>query len=124
MLKTNRGEGKFGIIVILVIVAAVIYVGFKWGYADCDAAEFEDQLNHSVVYWTSHGAPSKENTIIEIMQKAEASNIDLYKEDIAIEVRGEGKLMLINIYWETPLTFPFDYTYYLPFTVEREVQRN
>ena len=124
MLKTNRGEGKFGIIVILTIVAAVVYVGFKWGYASWDAAEFREQLNQSVVYWTSHGAPSKKNAIIEIMQKAEASNIDLYKEDIEIEVRDEGKFMLINIYWETPLSFPFDYTYYLPFTEEREVQRN
>ena len=123
MLKTNHCEGKIGIIVILVIVAAVIYVGFKWGYASWDAAEFENQVNESVVYWTSHGAPPKQNVIIEIMQKAEASNIDLYKEDIEIEVRNEGKLMLINIYWETPLTFPFDYTYYLPFTIERTVQR-
>ena len=119
MLTTNRGEGKIGIIVILVIVAAVIYVGFKWGYASWDTAEFEEQLNQSVVYWTSHGAPSKENAIIEIMQKAEASNIELYKEDIEIEVT--SKFMIISIYWETPLEFP-NYTYYLPFTVEREVR--
>ena len=65
MLKTNRGEGTFGIIVILVIVAAVTYVGFKWGYASWDAAEFREQLNKSVIYWTSHGAPTKENAIIE-----------------------------------------------------------
>ncbi len=120
MWNTNRGEGKFGIIVILAIVAAVIYVGFKWGYASWDAAEFRDQLNKSVVYWTSHGAPTQGNAIIEILQKAEASNIDLEREDIEIEVR--GKFMKISIYWETPLEFPFDYTYYLPYTVEREVQ--
>jgi hypothetical protein len=124
MLKTNRGEGKFGIIVILAIVAAVVYVGFKWGYASWDAATFEDALNQSTVYWTSHGAPTKENAIFEIMRKAEEAGIDLYKEDIEIEVRNEGKFMLINIYWETPLTFPFDYTYYLPFTVERTVQKD
>jgi hypothetical protein len=124
MLKTNRGEGKFGIIVILAIVAAVVYVGFKWGYASWDAAEFREQLNQSVIYWTSHGTPTRQHAIIEIMQKAEASNIDLYRENIEIKVRNEGKFMLINIYWETPLSFPFDYTYYLPFTEEREVQRN
>lgn len=120
MLTTNRGEGKFGILVILVIVAAVIYVGFKWGYASWDAAEFEDQLNQSVVYWTSHGAPPQENIVLEILQKAEASGIDLYKEDIEIEVKSE--FMTINIYWETPLEFPGGKTYYLPFTLEREVQ--
>ena len=123
MLTTNRGEGKFGILVILAIVAAVIYVGFKWGYASWDAAEFEDQLNHSFVYWTSHGTPTRENAIIEIMQKAEASNVELYKEDIEIEIRDEGKFMVISIYWETALEFPFDYTYYLPFTVERTIRR-
>ncbi len=120
MLKTNRGEGKFGIIVILLIVAVGVYVGFKWGYASWDAAEFKDAVNQSAVYWTSHGAPSPENIIIELLQKAEESNIDLYKEDIDIQVR--GKFMRINIYWETPLEFPFDYTYYLPFTEERELK--
>lgn len=120
MLKKNRGEGKFGLIVILVIVAAVIYVGFKWGYASWDAAEFEEQLNQSVVYWTSHGAPAQENVVIEILQKAKASNVDLYKEDIEIEVN--DKFMIINIYWETPLVFPGGYTHYLPFTLERELR--
>jgi len=124
MLKTNRGEGKIGIIIILVIVAAVVYVGFKWGYASWDTAEFEDQLNHSFVYWTSHGVPTKERAIIEIMQKAEAAGIDLYKEDIEITIRNDGKFMMINIYWETPLEFPFDYTYYLPFTVERSIRKD
>ena len=121
MLKTNRGEGKFGIIMILVIVAAVIYVGFKWGYASWDAAEYRDAVNHSLVYWASHGAPPKENIIIELLQKAEASNVDVYAEDIEIEVR--GKFMRLNIYWETPLTFPVtDYIYYLPFTIERDLR--
>lgn len=119
MLKTNRGEGKFGIIVILVIVAAVIYVGLKWGYASWDAAEFEDELNQSVVYWTSHGAPAQENVVVEILQKAKASSIDLYEEDIEIEMN--DKFMTINIYWETPLTFP-GYTYYVPFTLKRELR--
>jgi hypothetical protein len=119
MLNTNRGEGKFGIIVILVIVAAVIYVGLKWGYASWDAAEFEDQLNQSLVYWSSHGAPAQENVVVEILQKAKASGIDLYEEDIEIEMN--EKFMTIYIYWETPLAFPGK-TYYLPFTLERELR--
>lgn len=120
MLKTNRGEGKFGLLVILVIVVAGIYVGFKWGYAAWDAGNFRDEINQSVVYWSSHGAPPQENIIFEIMQKAEATGIDLYEEDIELETR--GKFMRITINWETPLTFPFDYIYYLPFTVERELR--
>ena len=59
----------------------------------------------------------------ELKSAKELVKAQIGKEDIEIEVRGEGKLMLINIYWETPLTFPFDYTYYLPFTEERTVQR-
>lgn len=121
MLKTNRGEGTFGILIILVIVAAVVYLGFKWGYAAWDAGDFRDAVNKSVVYWTSHGAPAKENVIIEIMQKADENGIDLYKEDIEVEVR--DKFMRIEIYWETPLEFPItDYIYYLPFTIERELK--
>ena len=124
MLKSNRGEGKFGILVILVIAAAVIYVGFKWGNASWDAGNYKDALNQSFVYWTSHGVPAEEKAIIEIMQKAEAAGIDLYKEDIEITIRNDGKFMMINIYWETPLEFPFDYTYYLPFTVERSIRKD
>jgi hypothetical protein len=120
MLKTNRGEGTFGIIVVLVIVAAVVYVGFKWGFASWDAGDFRAAVNESVVYWTSHGAPPKENIIIEIMQKAEQQGIDLYQEDVDVQVR--GKFMRLTIYWETPLEFPFDYTYYLPFTIERDIK--
>jgi hypothetical protein len=120
MLKTNRGEGTIGLIVILIIIIAGIYVGFKWGYAAWDAGDFRADVNKSIVYWSSHGAPPPENIVIEIMQKADEQGIDLYEEDIEIEVR--GKFMRINIYWETPLSFPFDYTYYLPFTIERDVQ--
>jgi len=121
MLKTNRGEGTFGIIVILVIVAAGCYVGFKWGSASWDASEYRNKVNQSVVYWVSHGAPARENIIFELLQKAEESNVDVYAEDIEIEVR--DKFMRLNIYWETPLTFPVtDYIYYLPFTIERDLQ--
>ena len=124
MLKSNCGEGKFGIILILVVAAAVIYVGFKWGNASWEAGNYKDELNQSFVYWTSHGAPTEEKAIIEIMQKAEAGSINLYTEDIEIETRGDGKFMKIYIYWDTPLEFPFDYTYYLPFTVERTIRKN
>ena len=120
MLNKNRGEGKFGLMVILVIVVASLYVGFKWGYVSWDAGKFRDSVNQSIVYWSSHGAPAQENIVIEILQKARESNVDLYEEDIEIEVN--GKFMSINIYWETPLSFPGGYTYYLPFTIERELQ--
>ena len=122
MLKKNRGEGKFGLIVILVIVAAGLYVGFKWGAATINANKFRDSVNQSIVYWSSHGAPAQENIAIEILQKAKENNVDLYGEDIEIEMN--GKFMSINIYWETPLTFPGGKTYYLPFTIEREFPIN
>jgi hypothetical protein len=120
MLATNRGEGKFGLIVLIIIVSAGIYIGFKWGFAAWDAGEFREDVNESVIYWSSHGAPVNANIVIEIRQKAEANGIDLYEEDIVIE-RSENFLML-SIYWETPLEFPGEYTYYLPFTIEREIR--
>ena len=33
MLWKNRGEGKFGIIVLILILSVGIYIGFKWGFA-------------------------------------------------------------------------------------------
>ena len=120
MLKKNRGEGKFGLIVILVIVAAGLYVGFKWGSASMDASAFREAVSQSIVYWSSHGAPAQANIVIEILQKAQENNIDLYEEDIEVGVN--GKFLSINIYWETPLSFPGGYTYYLPFTIERELR--
>jgi len=120
MLKKNRGEGKFGLIVILLIVAAGVYVGFKWGSASWNAGIFREAVSQSIVYWSSHGAPAQENIVVEILQKAKASGIDLYEEDIEIEVN--DKFKIITIYWETPLAFPGGYTYYLPFTIERELR--
>jgi len=120
MLKKNRGELKFGLIVLLLIVAAGIYVGMKWGNAAWDAGKFREDIGQSLVYWTSHGAPSPENIRIEILQKAEKNGISLYDEDIEIDVN--GKFLSLNLYWETPLTFPGGYTYYLPFSVERELR--
>lgn len=122
MLKSTRGESKFGLIVILLIVAAGIYVGFKWGYASWDAGSFRENVNESLGYWSSHGAPTPENIRIEILQKAEENNIELYEEDIDIEV--SDQFLTVNLYWETELEFPGGYTYYLPFSIERKVRVN
>ena len=120
MLKETRGESKLGLLVLLAIVTACIYVGFKWGSASWEAAKFREAVNQSIVYWTSHGPPPKENIIFEILQKAEENKIDLYEEDIELDLR--DRFLTFSIEWETPLTFPGGYTYYIPFTMEREVQ--
>jgi len=120
MLRNNRGESKFGLILILLIVAAGIYVGFKWGYAAWDAGSFREDVNKSLGYWMAHGAPAPENIRVEILEKAQARNIDLYEEDIEIKVR--DKYLSLNIYWEMPLRFPGGYTHYLPYSIERELR--
>lgn len=122
MLKKNRGESKIILIVILLIVVAGIYVGFKWGYASWDAAGLREDVNASLVYWSTHGAPPPENMRIEILQKARENNIELYDEDINIEL--SDQFLNVNLYWETALAFPGGYTYYLPFSIEREVRIN
>ncbi len=120
MLKSTQGESKFILIVIIAIVAAGIYAGFKWGYASWDAAGFREAVNTSLGYWNTHGAPSPENIRLEILQKAEEHNIELYDEDIEIELRDQ--FLTVNLYWETELAFPGGYTYYLPFSIERKVR--
>ncbi len=120
MLNKNHGESKFGLLVILLIVVAVIYVGFKWGYAAWDAGNFREDVNQSIGYWKSHGAPPLGNIRAEILQKAQENNIELYEEDIVIELR--EKNLVVDLYWEAPLDFPGGYTYYLPFTIERNVR--
>jgi len=119
MLKKNRGESKFGLIVIILIIVAGIYIGFKWGYAAWDAGNFREDVNQSVMYWATHGVPEPANVRIEILQKAEENGIELYEEDIYIQQR--DKFLSLSVYWETPLEFPGNYTYYLPFSIEREV---
>ena len=121
MLKKNRGEGNFGLIVIIVLVIAAGYVGFKWGSLAWTAGDFTSAVNESFVYWTSHGAPPRENMIIEFMQKADKFDIELFAEDI--EITEHEKFISIYIYWEMPLEFPFDKTYYLPYTIEKELRR-
>lgn len=120
MLQKNSGESKLGLIIILLIVAAGIYVGIKWGYAAWDAGNFREDVNQSLVYWTTHGAPPPENMRTEILQKAEENDIDLYEEDIEITLK--DSVLDVYLYWEAPLEFPGGYTYYLPFSIERTMK--
>jgi hypothetical protein len=120
MLRKNNGESTFGLILILLIVAAGIYVGFKWGYAAWDAGTFREDVNKSLGYWKAHGAPAPENMRLEILGKAQKIGIELYEEDIEIEL--QDKYLSLDIYWEMPLSFPGGYTYYLPYSIERELQ--
>ena len=121
MLKKNRGEGNFGLILLIIVVLAGAYVGYKWGYASWIAGDFRSAVNESFVYWTSHGAPPRENMIIEFMQKAEANDVELFAEDI--EIKEHAKFISIYIYWEMPVEFPFDKTYYLPYTIEKDLRK-
>jgi len=121
MLNKNRGEGNFGLFVLIVVALAVVYVGFKWGTASWIAGDFRSAVNDSFIYWSSHGAPPRNNMIIEFMQKAKANDVELFKEDI--EIQQHEKFISIYIYWEMPLEFPFDKTYYLSYTIEKELRR-
>jgi len=116
MRKHNRGESKIGCIITLVIVAAIIYVGYKVGEAKWDYESMKEKVTEMTKFVAATKTPNLTLTKKSILDAADDLGIDLYEEDIEILI--EKGYVTIDVYWDTPISVP-GYTYYLEHSVSR-----
>ena len=113
-LKDSRGIGKTSIIILILIVAASIYLGEKLGrhyYAYYD-------LQRTMQYWTemclNRNAYDRVTLTSNVMDKIRKYNIPLNEEDLRIEYNPLERHLRISAKYEVEVEFP-KYTLILDF---------
>ncbi len=97
--SNQRGEGRLGLVVALVIVAVAIFLAVKFVPAKIAAYEFGDFLEKECRYAANR---QKDSTIVDrIMEKAEEMEIPLKKKNLT--VRRTRSEMIIKASYEQTL---------------------
>jgi hypothetical protein len=114
MQKNIRGSGKTGCLIWLIILGALLYVGYKFGAAQWAYLNMKEDI-HEI----AKTAASQRSLNVEAIQQAvitlgEKIGISIAAEDITIQ--DEQDKTTIEVYWEVAIEFPF-YTFYQDYTV-------
>ena len=111
MKKNIRGEFKLGFLVYVLIIAAIIYAGYKWGEAKWNYENMKEEITEISKFWVTQ--KTMNNALIKksIIDKGEKIGITIYEDDIEITLK-EGGVLTMDVYWDTPIKFP-GYTYYI-----------
>ncbi len=109
MRRNVRGSVKTGCLFYLIIFAAVLYVGYKFGEVQWNYVTMKEKMFDLLGLAVSarqldHGLYKK--TIID---KAEDIGFEIDKENI--KITEEDNEITFEIYWVVPIEFP-GYTYY------------
>ena len=110
MKKNIRGEFKLGFLLYLLILAAIIYLGFKWGEAKWNYETMKEKITEIAKFWVTQKSMDFEIIKKTIIDKGEETGITIYKDDIEIDFK--NKVLTIDVYWDTPIEIP-GYTYYI-----------
>jgi hypothetical protein len=114
MMKNNRGSGKLGCLIWLVILVAGMYVGYNFGTAQWAYLSMKEDIHEVARAAASQRALNIENVQQEIVTLGEKLGISIAAEDVKVENR-ENEIV-IDVYWEVEFNFPF-YTYYQDYSV-------
>ena len=97
--KRQRGEGRIGFLIALIVVGVAIFVGMKVIPVRITAYEFRDTLREEARY----GAVRDDDATVvkRILQKAEELEIPLSKKNLEVK-RTTGE-MIIRARYEQPI---------------------
>lgn len=121
MLGNMRGGSTLGCLVVVALLAAGMYVGYKFALAQWDYEGMKEELTEIARYWGTEGKPNIPIIKQEIITKAEKHNVTVNEEDIIIKP-AEG-VLTIEVYWVVPIEFPGSYVYNREFSVTRTIRR-
>jgi hypothetical protein len=114
MWKNNRGSGKLGCLIWLIILVVVLFVGYKFGSAQWAYLSMREDI-HEIAKSAAHERTLNVEVIQqEVITLGENLGISIAAEDIKIEDRGSE--VTIDVSWEVAFDFPF-YTYYQDYSV-------
>ena len=107
---TVQGDSKLGCLFYIVIVALIIYTGYSWGKAQWNYESMKETVTDILKFTTEQREINYALTKEMIINRAAELQIALSEEDI--EISENENSLTIDVYWDTPITFP-GYTYYL-----------
>lgn len=122
MGKESHGGSTLGCLIVIALVGAGIYVGYKFALAQWDYEGVKEEVTEIARYWVMQDKADPEIIKQEIIQKAERHNVILEKEDIEIK-HSEGGILTIDVSWVTPIEFPGGYVYERYFSIKRQIKR-
>ncbi len=122
MGNESRGGSTLGCLVVIALLGAGIYAGFKFARAQWDYEGVKEEVTEIARYWVMQDKADPETIKQEIIQKAERHNVILEKEDIEVK-RSEGGILTIDVAWITPIEFPGGYVYERYFSIRRQIKR-
>jgi hypothetical protein len=96
---SERGEGRVGLLITLIVVAVVIFLGAKFIPVRVRAYEFRDHLREEARY----GAVRDNNEMVakRIMEKASELEIPLKRQNL--QVKRTASQMVITASYEQPI---------------------
>ena len=113
-IKGFRGATAFGCLIFLILVAVLLYAGFKFGEAGWNYFEVKYKIREAL-NWAAAG---KYKTEVEISQKVIArvaeAGIQLKPRNIKIQQTKDS--LIISVAWERQVDFPY-YSFPLNFDV-------
>jgi len=102
----QRGEGRLGCVIWLLLVAAVVYVGYVIVPVRLAASRFEDVMQEQAAFGSSRGNPEM---IQDLLKAAQEQEIPLTKEQIEIVRTRES--ITISVQYQRTLSFLGLYQY-------------
>jgi len=99
--SSERGEGRVGLLITLIVVAVAIFLGVKYVPVRIAAYEFRDILREEARY----GAVRYDDTTVakRILEKAKELEVPLKNKDL--KVKRTNSQMIITASYEQPIDF-------------------
>ncbi len=99
--RNQRGEGRIGLVITLVLIAIAVFVGMQYIPAKVNAYEFSDYLEKECRF----AATRRNDEAIEkrILEKAEELGLPLKRKNL--KVRRSVNEIIITARYEQPLDF-------------------
>lgn len=123
MLNNRRGASNIGCLLILVLVAAGCYVGYRFALVQWNLETFKEKMTEITRFWAERPKIEDTGAVKEdVINKAEqCCSFELMPEDITVDVSGQD--VAINVSWLEPIEFPGGFTYERPITVSRRIKK-
>lgn len=86
-MRSERGEGRIGVLVWLALAGAAIYVGIQAIPTRIAVLELHDYCDEQTMYAASSHRYSKEELIKNVLNKAEDLDIPLKREQIEYDAQ-------------------------------------
>lgn len=105
MIPKERGEGRIGLVIALIVVAVAVYVGVKVIPLKVALYTFSDRVEQKMqrASWRSDEVARKE-TLEFVRREAEATGYPIDKLKVSMPAR-TGSELVLTIDWQIPMDF-------------------